>query len=151
MTTVSNLTDHTGYWLRMVSNAVSTSFARRVEGAGVTVAEWALLRCLFDHEAGVAPSAVAQAMGMTRGAISKLSDRLIGKGFVRRIDSTRDRRAHTLFLTPEGASIVPRLAALADANDDDFFGALSPDERKAFEATLMRLVTRRGLTTVPVD
>ncbi len=35
----SDLHDHLGYWLRTVSNAVSQSFARKVEGEGVTVAE----------------------------------------------------------------------------------------------------------------
>ena len=46
MAAVSDLTAHTGYLLRMVSNAVSQEFARKVAGEGVTVAEWVMLRSL---------------------------------------------------------------------------------------------------------
>ena len=34
------LENHTGFWLRFVSNHVSHGFARKVAGSGVTVAEW---------------------------------------------------------------------------------------------------------------
>lgn len=57
----SALEAHLGYWLRMVSNAVSHSFARKLEREGVTVAEWVFLRALYD--AGqIAPSQLAEAM-----------------------------------------------------------------------------------------
>ncbi|MGH7103573.1 MAG: MarR family winged helix-turn-helix transcriptional regulator [Acetobacteraceae bacterium] len=69
----SDLTDHLGYWLRYVSNHVSQAFARKVEAHGVTVAEWVLMRQLPDEKA-LAPSRLAERMGMTRGAISKLAD-----------------------------------------------------------------------------
>ncbi len=34
MSSVSDLTAHTGYWMRMISNAVSQDFARRMAGEG---------------------------------------------------------------------------------------------------------------------
>ena len=64
---VSDLTAHLGYWLRYVSNHVSQAFARKVEAHGVTVAEWVLMRQLLGEEA-LAPSRLAERMGMTRGA-----------------------------------------------------------------------------------
>ena len=72
----SGLTSHLGYWLRYVSNHVSQAFARKVETHGVTVAEWVLMRQLLEVEA-LAPSRLAECMGMTRGAVSKLAERLI--------------------------------------------------------------------------
>ena len=50
MPLASDLTAHTGYWLRMVSNAVSQDFARKVADEGVTVAEWSFMRALYDAE-----------------------------------------------------------------------------------------------------
>ena len=38
MKTSADLSSHTGYLLRMVSNAVSRDFARKLVGEGVTVA-----------------------------------------------------------------------------------------------------------------
>lgn len=150
MADVSDLSAHTGYWLRMVSNAVSQDFARKVAGEGVTVAEWTFLRALYDIEA-TAPSALASRMGITRGAISKLADRLIEKGLVARIDDPDDRRAQSLSLTPTGQQKVPVLAALADINDAEYFGVLSAEERASLDHLLKRLAEKRGLKTVPID
>ncbi|MFO0919203.1 MAG: helix-turn-helix domain-containing protein [Planctomycetaceae bacterium] len=75
MKSASTLETHAGYWLRYVSNHVSHAFAKKVEAQGVTVAEWVLLRQMFDTPAAN-PSQLAAAIGMTRGAISKLVERL---------------------------------------------------------------------------
>lgn len=149
MNSVSQLTDHTGYWLRMVSNAVSQEFARKVSAQGVTVAEWAFMRVLYDLEP-TPPSALADGMGMTKGAISKLADRLVAKGLVERIDSRHDRRAHSLSLTKAGRANVPLLASLADRNDAEFFGVLTTSERDALDRILQSLAQRRGLNAIPV-
>jgi DNA-binding MarR family transcriptional regulator len=151
MTDAASLTAHTGYWLRMVSNAVSQEFARRVADEGVTVAEWSFLRTLYDDAEGVAPSALAARMGMTRGAISKLADRLVEKRLVARTDSPDDGRAHSLSLTQAGRAKVPVLAALADRNDAAFFGVLTPEEHATLLRTLQALAERRGIRTTPVD
>lgn len=146
----STLDAHLGYWLRMVSNAVSQSFARKVEREGVTVAEWVFLRALYD--AGqVAPSQLAEGMAMTKGAISRLAERLLEKSLIERRANPDDKRAHTLVLNPEGRKIVPRLAALADENDEEFFGALAPEERRQLSRLLRKIVRERQLASIPVD
>jgi DNA-binding MarR family transcriptional regulator len=146
----SDLTAHLGYWLRYVSNHVSQAFARKVEAHGVTVAEWVLMRQLLDEEA-LAPSRLAARMGMTRGAVSKLADRLIAKSLLARIADPQDGRAQTLSLTRAGRAMVPKLAALADANDAEFFEHLAPKDRAALLSTLRQIVERRGLKSLPVD
>jgi DNA-binding MarR family transcriptional regulator len=146
----SDLRTHLGFWLRTVSNAVSQRFARRVEAEGVTVAEWVVMRVLYDSDS-ISPSHLAGQMGMTKGAISKLVDRLATKGLVARTPSPSDRRAHMVALTPAGRGKVPVLAALADANDAEFFGALSPAERASLDRLLKAIVERQGLTRPPTD
>lgn len=147
--TVSTLETHLGYWLRFVSNHVSHAFAQKVEAHGVSVAEWVVMRELFDHEAR-APSEVAEAIGMTRGAISKIADRLADKAFITRKQSKDDARYQGLSLTRQGRALVPELAALADRNDAEFFGHLKPAERKAIESAMREIIRRRGLKEVPV-
>lgn len=146
----ANLDTHLGYWLRMVSNAVSQSFARKVENEGVTVAEWVFLRALYDAEP-VAPSLLAEKMGMTRGAISKLADRLVEKAMIERRPNRDDKRAHLVMLTDAGRALVPRLATLADENDAQFFGALSTDDRDSLAALLRAIAEDHGLAAPPVD
>jgi DNA-binding MarR family transcriptional regulator len=147
---VSDLTDHLGYWLRLVSNNVSTTFARRLVAEDVTVAEWVVLRVLFDVDELV-PSKLATRMGMTRGAISKLSDRLLAKQLIERKENLDDGRAHTLKLSGKGRSLVPRLAKLADVNDQQFFGVLSSEEQSALRRTLEKIVKRHRLNDIPVN
>ncbi|WP_246138608.1 MarR family winged helix-turn-helix transcriptional regulator [Nitrospirillum bahiense] len=134
----------------MVSNAVSQSFARAVEARGVTVAEWVLLRVLYDVER-LAPSALAERMGMTKGAISKLADRLVEKGLVRREANLEDRRGQTLALEPAARSLVPLLAELADRNDAAFFNGLSPSERAQLKGLLHKIASKHKLNTAPID
>lgn len=147
---VSSLEDHLGYWLRFVSNQVSHAFARKVAALDVTVAEWVILRELFDERA-LAPSALAEKIGMTRGAISKLADRLAAKSLITRTASDDDRRYQTLALTAQGRALVPRLAALADQNDAEFFAHLKAAERKAIESAMREIVKRHGLKTIPTE
>lgn len=147
---VSELTDHLGYWLRLVSNHVSQAFAARVAEHGITVAEWVMLRALLGR-APLSPSRLADEMGMTRGAISKLADRLEAKGLAMRTASPDDRRAHTLALTPDGARLVPQIAALADANDAAFFGALPAEDRAGLERILKQLAARGRMSAPPLD
>lgn len=150
MPSISGLTDHDGYWLRVVSNAVSHDFARKVAGEGVTVAEWAVLRVLYDVDQMV-PSSLAQELRMTKGAISKLADRLLEKELIKRTESREDLRMHSLSLSKAGRQKVPVLAKLADDNDAEYFGVLTTEERDALSRILNTLVERRGLSNVPVD
>ncbi|WP_289295902.1 MarR family transcriptional regulator [uncultured Reyranella sp.] len=146
----SDLEFHLGYWLRFVSNHVSHAFSLKLQARDVTVAEWVVLRDLFDGD-GVAPSLLADRLGMTRGAISKLADRLIAKELIERTASMEDRRQQTLSLTAAGRKLVPALSALADRNDAEFFGHLKPAERAALEKMLRDIVRRHDLKTIPTE
>mgnify|MGYP001602632132 CR=1 FL=1 len=147
---ISTLDAHVGYWLRTVSNHVSHAFRLKVEALGVTVAEWVVLRQLL--EMGEAhPSDVAERLGMTRGAISKLVERLVVKEYVVRSATGNDRRYQSVKMTGSGRKLVPALAALADRNDEEFFGFLRRDEVANLTKMLKAIVHHHGLKSAPVD
>lgn len=149
MSDPSPLDAHLGFWLRQVSNHVSQAFALKLKAHGVSVAEWVVLRLLW--EGAVPPSRLAADLGMTRGAVTRLIDRLIEHGLVARGAAEGDRRFQAVRLTEAGRTQVPVLAALADQNDAEFFGHLSAEVRGALEAQLRALVHERSLNTLPVD
>ena len=140
-TELSSLEDHLGYWLRYVSNHVSHAFALKLAGSEVTVAEWVVLRELYDSES--APSALADRLGMTRGAISKHM-------IVRRANAS-DGRFQSLALTRRGRAITPQLAALADENDAEFFANLDIETRVRIATALKDVVRVKRLRGAPVD
>ncbi len=49
--TSSALEAHLGYWMRFVSNHVLHAFRLKVESHGVTMAEWVVMRALFEEDA----------------------------------------------------------------------------------------------------
>jgi DNA-binding MarR family transcriptional regulator len=148
-TSASALESHLGYWLRFVSNQVSQAFSDKLRAQDVSVAEWVVLRELYDGDQ--APSVLADRIGMTRGAITKIADRLIAKALVTRTASEEDGRFQALALTRQGRTLVPKLAAIADRNDSDFFGHLSLRERATIEDAMKAIVRRLGLKGQPVD
>ena len=160
MKPISSLDAHLGYWLRFVSNHVSHAFGQKLAARDVTAAEWVILRELYEPDAqppsalapsAQAPSALADRLGMTRGAISKLADRLVAKALITRTASVEDGRYQALALTQAGRALVPALAELADRNDAEFFGHLSPAERAGVEAVLKDLIRRHGVRAIPTE
>ena len=147
---VSDLRKHVGFWLRFVSSHVSQAFAVKLQASGVTVAEWVVMREMYDDEES-SPSVLAERIGMTRGGVSKLVDRLVSKNLITRRERDDDRRFQSIALTVAGRRLIPQLATLADQNDEEFFHPLSTVERAALIATMKKLVQAHGLQAVPTE
>ena len=146
--------EHTGRSRRILATVrLQPRFTRiRAEGGaqGVTVAEWVLLREMLDA-GSVNPSQLADAVGLTRGAVSKLVERLSRKKLAVRSSPEGDQRYQTVELTAAGKRLVPVLAQLADENDREFFGHLKSVERTKLVHLLQDIVRRHGWKDLPVD
>lgn len=145
----SPLDAHLGFWLRFVSNHVSARFQKLLETQGTTVTEWVALRALFDKPE-TTHAELIEALGMTKGAASKVVSRLEEKGLARRQRARDSARAQVLSLTDAGRALVPTLAAQADQNEEHFFGHLSAQEREALMKAFRGLVAHHQLKEVPV-
>jgi DNA-binding MarR family transcriptional regulator len=139
---------HLGFWLRFVSNHVSQRFQQLLEDRGVTVTEWVALRTLLD-QGHTSHAALIEALGMTKGAASKVISRLEGKGLAERQLVTGRAREQVLVLTAAGKALVPKLARMADANDAHFFGHLSEAQRLQLMSLMQGIVQQHGLKTMP--
>jgi DNA-binding MarR family transcriptional regulator len=141
-TVPSNLEEHLGYWLRCLSNFVSHSFAERLEKQGVSVAQWVVLRTLYDSR-GVTLNQAAEQVGVDKSTLSRMAERLVQKGLVDRSEG-HDRRSVRLTLTAAGKKMVLQSAKLADENDQSFFHTLSSRQREEFLSTIKQLLTANG-------
>lgn len=148
-TTIPQLEDHLGYWLRLASNEVSGAFARRLQTWDISVAQWVTMRLIHGVD-GVAPGQVAEKMGVTRGAVSKIVERLRLRGFVDRRAAQDDGRAQILRLTPSGRRLLAKLGDSADQNEAEFFDCLSRKERDQLRAILLKLATTHQWNTAPL-
>ena len=139
----SRLEDHLGFWLRKLSNQVSEGFAERVKKHECSVAQWVVLRVLFDHDAMPLKEIVAR-VGVDQGSLSRMVERLLLRGLVSRRENPVDRRELSISLTREGRKLVPVLAREADDNDREFFKSLTKTERVRLLKTVDSLLAQNG-------
>ncbi|HEV2268803.1 MAG TPA: MarR family winged helix-turn-helix transcriptional regulator [Steroidobacteraceae bacterium] len=146
---IGRLDAHVCYWLRRASNQVSRSLSRKLEDTGVTLAEWVVLRELYDGD--LRPSTLAERLGLTRGAISRLARRLVCNLMITQQASTPDGRAQMLAITDDGRAVVRVLGGILDETDEEFFGDFDPGTRALILSAMREAVRRHSLRAVPVD
>jgi DNA-binding MarR family transcriptional regulator len=122
------------YWLKRAERRVSSRFAPKLKASGLIASEWAVIRQLYSGAAQgscpargpirLSPLDIVQALGMTKGGVSKLINRLVKKGLVIKRVGDFDRRFRTIELTERGEALVPELARLGDDNDREIFSNL---------------------------
>ena len=150
MEKISSLEDHVGYWLRFVSNHVHTAFSAKLSDSGVTVAEWVILRHLFEED-GMPQANLVKITGLTKGAISKLIDRLDNKKLIVQTISDDDSRAHFIQISKGGLRLVPKISRLADENDREFFKCLNQRELTLLIDLMRRVVHQNSLQQRPLN
>lgn len=141
---------HLGYWLRRVSNHISAAFARSLQEQHVSVAEWVVLSEVADRPE-VRPAELADRLGLTRGAVSKVLDKLERKKWITRQTMADDNRVQLLSLTRQGQRVRPQLAEIADRNDERFFGCLDTKEQETLRRLLRKLIEVHHIRDVPVE
>ena len=146
---IPRLDSHLGYWLRRVSNTVSAEFAQSLHKRQASVAEWVLLRHLYEREM-VTPGDLAEASAMTRGAISKIVDKLQAKGWIRSRVNPQDNRGQLLSLSHAGRRNLPELAAIADQNDQHFFACLDDQEKSTLRRLLCKVAEHHQIREDPI-
>ena len=104
------------------------------------------LRVLFilRAEDGASARALAERLNVTPSTLTRIVDRLVGQGLVRRTVDEEDRRLVRHCLTDAGASTVEELERAGRTRLNEVFGRLSREE-------LERLVTALRDLAVAMD
>lgn len=139
-----------GYLLRRVSNQVSGKFERSLSARSISVAEWVVLSQVANRR-GITSGELADGLNLTRGAISKIVEKLETKGLLSRSSVQDDARVKKLFLTNNGSEILPQLVKIADDNDRRFFGSLTDGEQQVLRKLLQKLAETNQISEVPID
>jgi MarR family transcriptional regulator, transcriptional regulator for hemolysin len=104
---------------------------------GITRAQWVVLVRL-DRFEGLKQSELAEMLDLQPITLTRLLDRLCGRGLTERRPDPNDRRANRLYLT---ASARPMLEQLGDLGDELMTTALAGVERKSVERMVVLLAT----------
>jgi DNA-binding MarR family transcriptional regulator len=103
----------TGYLVSRLAQTVTRELDRRMVDLGLTDAQWKPLLLLRQGSCMTAADLSRKGCHDT-GAVTRLLDRLEGKGLIRRVRSEADRRIVNLELTDEGLQVsaeVPKILA----------------------------------------
>lgn len=145
-----DLERHLGYWLRRVSNHVSGEFRRALQARQTSVAEWVVL-CTVQERPGITPGELAATLALTRGAVSKVIDKLEAKNWITGSTKPEDNRVLLFSLTRKGSAVLPKLRQIADHNDQTFFDVLQDDEKATLQRLLIKLSEHHEMNAVPIQ
>ena len=98
-----------------------------LQGQGLTVAQWSVLRELPGTALGMGE--LARRAGCQTSNLTPVVDRLVRAGWLRRTRTARDRRAVRVRLTPKGTNLRRRVQALLQAQQVEVLRGLGARER----------------------
>ncbi len=127
------------YWVNRLGFAARKELTTRFEenGLAATAEDWASLRFLA---AGPQPTtALSAATLRDRTTVSRLADKLVGKGWVQRTPDVHDRRRLNLELTVEGRATLSQMTALTDEMIAQVSVGISAEELRVATSVLQRM------------
>jgi DNA-binding MarR family transcriptional regulator len=121
-------------------SALEENRRRIAERAGLTATE---LRALFHvaQVVSITPKELAIYLGMTTGAVTAISRRLVEVDLLQRVDHPADRRSLYLELSPHGHEVMTSIHSDFKSMLADSTGGLTPDELDAFTVSLRTVAT----------
>ena len=133
---------HVSYWVRLAEARFSENLTKMLEEWRLLPSEWGVLRELYGPGRR-SPVELAKIIGMSKGGMSKLIDRLVKKELVRKEVAKLDRRFRAVGLTAYGKEWVEFIASLEKDLDRQFFGKLRGGGRYRLTEYLKRILTTR--------
>jgi DNA-binding MarR family transcriptional regulator len=125
-----------GYEFRRAAAATILALEAALAPLGLRPVEAVILR-FVDANPGCNQAAISRALGVTRTNMVPFVGRLVGEGLIERQAS--DGRTHALFLTGRGRDLCGRLARIAQAQDERFFGAFDEATRRMLAQAFRRM------------
>jgi DNA-binding MarR family transcriptional regulator len=142
--TEDRLDDLLGYHLRRGQLRAFGAFAELLAPSGLTPMLYGVLATVAARP-GDGQRDIAAALGADPSTMVRLIDQLEGRGLLRRVTHTTDRRTSVPTLTAEGRALLEHATPLVHASEERFAAALSAAER----AQLLRLLRRLDGAAVP--
>jgi DNA-binding MarR family transcriptional regulator len=134
------LTDRSlSFLVRQAHRAFVARLADRLLPHGVSVAEWAVLRRLWQEE-GFTQVALADRMRVRKASLTSVLASLERKGFVRRTRRGEDRRKYHLFLTKRGRDLKEELLPIGVAINRKAVAGIDPADAGLVGRLLERVI-----------
>ena len=130
-------------WLIMLKamRALTRYAAAGIGGTGLGDSDFRVLEVLL-HKGPLPVNTIGPIVDLTPGSISIAVDRLVAKGLVSRVESTKDRRVRIVTLTPRGKDLIVPAFRKHEGQMKRVFSDLGPGELRALEVALKKVGKR---------
>ena len=127
-----------GSLIHQVGRDLGTVLERQLAPLGVTAQQAALLMHASRQESS--PSQLMALLGTDAAGMTKLLDRLAGKGLIERRQRSDDRRAIVIALTDDGRALLPKLPRVFGRVTGQLLDGFEADEVAQLTAMLRRML-----------
>ncbi len=130
-----------GLMLHQVREALIRRLESRIcqPDLDINFSQFRVLKALHEGRASTA-SEIARCVGHDAGALTRLLDRLVERGLLRRQPRTTDRRQVDVMLTDAGHAVAQRIVCAAAESISDALRPLTDDEHTALLGMLDRIL-----------
>ena len=134
-------TSHVWLVLLKATRALTRYAAAGIEDTGLGNSDFRVLEVLL-HKGALPVNTIGPIVDLTPGSISIAVDRLVAKGLVNRVESTKDRRIRIVALTPRGKDLIVPAFRKHAGQMRVVFSELSPEEIQGLEVALKKIGKR---------
>lgn len=133
------LGDRPGFLIRRLSQIHVALFVEECGRFGVTPVQYSVLTALYRH-GPLDQVSIAGEVGIDRANATAVLSRMESRRLLRRVSSPEDQRVKRCELTTTGKALTRRMEKAVERCHNRTIEALPPKERRAFLASLERLV-----------
>ncbi|WP_424811478.1 MarR family winged helix-turn-helix transcriptional regulator [Roseococcus sp. YIM B11640] len=133
--------DYLLYLMARASHAVSSEFHSTLRKAGISVPVWRVLATLSGSP-GETVTGLAEACLLQQPTMTKLLDRMVRDGMVKRLPDQRDRRVVRIQMMPRGEQLVRDLLVHAKAHEAEVLARFPGIDRAQFKQQLRAMLAR---------
>ena len=142
---MDQIEDCLSFYLGKAYQRVAQLAKQRLAPYGVTPVQYALLKVLWEQD-NLSGAELGQRLVLDSATMTGLLDRLEGAGLIERQADATDRRMNRIVLTDRGRDLQAPLDREMDLMNQDFLGALSPEDTQRLRSILAAVAGRSATT-----
>lgn len=127
-----------GFIVYKTALKLRTEMSRRLKPFGLTPEQWTLLGCLAEQDA-ITQRELAERTFKDGPTTTRLLDKLVETGLVRRDGCATDRRSFIISITDKGRKIREEILPVATKMNEDAGRGISDDDKAALFSLLNRI------------
>lgn len=132
-------TGELGFMVTSVRNSIHEALERELAPFELTTPQYVVLNCLAKGW-GRTLSDFCRVLAYDSGAMTRLLDRIVAKGFIRRVENEADRRSYLIELTEQGQAALPQALAAAEVAMQRLLAGFSEGDAETLHRLLSRLL-----------